>query len=181
MGILNLTPDSFYDGGYFQSEKEIISRVEQMLNEGADIIDMGAVSTRPGAKAVSEKEELERLIPGINIILKNFHNIIISVDTFRSEVARKAIDMGAHIINDISGGTMDSNMFATISELGVPYILMHIQGTPETMQKCPIVSDVTEKVRDFFVKKVDELHKLGVESIILDPGFGFGKSLTSNY
>ncbi len=181
MGILNVTPDSFYDGGRYTNKTVIIERVRIMLEEGADIIDVGAVSTRPGAKEVSAKDELERLLPVIKLLKKEFPRAILSVDTFRSETAYACINEGAHIINDISGGTFDKNMFKTVADLKVPYVLMHIHGTPETMQLNPITENVVEKVKSFFTEKVNELRNLGVKDIILDPGFGFGKSMPSNY
>lgn len=181
MGILNATPDSFYEKSRFSSEKQLLLQVEKMLSEGADIIDAGGYSTRPGAKNISEKEELQRLIPAIKIILKKFPRIIISADTFRSEVAKAAVENGASIINDISGGTSDKKMFETVAKLGVPYILMHIQGTPQTMQNNPQYKNVTKEILFFFAEKTKQLKELGVKDIILDPGFGFGKTLEHNY
>ena len=181
MGILNITPDSFFDGGKFTEEKLIISRVEKMLNDGAAIIDIGAVSSRPEAKDVSEKKELERLIPVLKTLVKKFPTAIFSVDTYRSIVARKAIETGAAIINDISGGSFDKKMFATVGELRVPYILMHMQGTPQTMQKNPSYQNVMKELMVFFQKKVVELKNCGVHDIIIDPGFGFGKTVEHNF
>jgi len=182
MGILNLTPDSFYDGGKYKSGADILLHVEQMINEGVDIIDIGAVSTRPGANEINDNEELNRLLPAFENIITAFPEIIISIDTFRSEVARKLIDAGAHIINDISGGTFDHKMFELIAEIKVPYILMHIQGTPENMQENPVYQNVTLEVMDFFRTQLSKLEKLGVkDNIILDPGFGFGKTVYNNY
>ncbi|MES2285367.1 MAG: dihydropteroate synthase [Bacteroidota bacterium] len=181
MGILNVTPDSFFDGGKFTSEIQWLEHTQQMIDEGADIIDIGAYSTRPGATDVSEKEEMERLVNVIKSVRKQFPEVLISADTFRASIASKAIDAGANIINDISGGTMDDTMFSTIAKLKVPYILMHIQGTPKTMQQNPHYENVTEDVFAFFTDKLKELKELGVSKIILDPGFGFGKTLEHNY
>lgn len=181
MGILNITPDSFFDGGKFTEEKLIISRVKQMLEEGASIIDIGAVSTRPGAKEVSEKKEMERLLPVLKTLVKKFPEAIFSVDTYRSTVARKAIEAGAAIVNDISGGSFDKKMFATVGELKVPYLLMHLQGTSGTMQKNPFYKNVVKELIDFFQKKIAELKNCGVHDIIIDPGFGFGKTVEHNF
>jgi dihydropteroate synthase len=181
MGILNVTPDSFFDGGKFTEEKQIIRRVKKMLDEGADIVDVGAVSTRPGAKDVSEKEELKRLIPTIQILLKKFPDAIISVDTVRSTVARKAVEAGASIINDVSGGSCDKKMFATAGELKVPYVLMHMQGTPQTMQKNPVYKNVVKELIIYFAKKIAQLKDCGVLDVIIDPGFGFGKTVEHNF
>lgn len=181
MGILNVTPDSFFDGGKFTSEIQWLEHTQQMIDEGADIIDIGAYSTRPGASNVSEKEEKERLVKVIKSVRKQFPEILISADTFRASIAIKAIESGANIINDISGGTMDDMMFSTIAKLRVPYVLMHIQGTPETMQEKPQYINVTDEVFAFFTSKLKELKDLGVSKVILDPGFGFGKTLENNY
>lgn len=181
MGILNVTPDSFFDGGKFTSEIQWLEHTQQMIDEGADIIDIGAYSTRPGATNVSEQDEMERLVNVIKSVRKQFPELLISADTFRASIASKAIDAGANIINDISGGTMDDMMFSTIAKLNVPYILMHIQGTPQTMQQNPHYENVTEDVFAFFTSKLKELKELGVSKVILDPGFGFGKTLEHNY
>jgi len=181
MGIVNLTPDSFYDGGSYQNTKSVLEQVEKYLTEGAAIIDMGAYSSRPGAKHITTDEEHQRLLPALQAVVKEFPQAIISIDTFRSTIAKEVISMGAHIINDISGGNLDNKMFETIAHLKVPYILMHMQGTPQNMQHNPTYTDVTTQVFDFFQKKAIELHKLGVNDVILDVGFGFGKSLTQNY
>lgn len=181
MGIINLTPDSFYGESRIASDLELLQKVEMMLLDGADIIDIGAVSTRPDSKSISDEEELFRLIGKVNIISQRFPEAVISVDTYRSNVAREAVSAGAHIINDISGGTMDIEMFQAISKLRVPYILMHIVGTPETMQINPIENNVTSKVKSFFINQIEKLNELGHNQIILDPGFGFGKTLKSNY
>lgn len=181
MGILNITPDSFFDGGRYTNEKSIIEQVEKMLSEGATIVDIGANSTRPGAEEVSENEELERLLPVIKNIRKRYNKVIISADTFRSAVARKAFDAGADIINDVSGGTLDNNMFATVADVKAPYILMHMQGTPKNMQKDPQYTDVVVEVKSFFQKKIQQLNNAGVQQIIIDPGFGFGKTVSHNF
>ncbi len=181
MGILNVTPDSFYDGGKYVTEIEWLQQAKQMIDEGAELLDIGAYSTRPGAKDVSENEETERLVKVIKSVRKQFPEILISADTFRASVAEKAVESGANLINDISGGTLDKDMFLTIAKLQVPYILMHIQGTPQTMQQNPIYEDVTEDVFTFFGKKLKELKELGISKVILDPGFGFGKTLEHNY
>jgi len=181
MGILNLTPDSFFDGGKYMSKLNVIKRVEQMLSEGASIIDIGAISTKPKADIVSQEEELSRLIPVLNEILNSFPNIIISIDTFRSQVAKIAINEGAAMINDISGGDMDEKMFETIARLNIPYVMMHMQGTPQTMQENPVYNDATKDIIFILSQKVDKLKQLGVNDIIIDPGFGFGKTLEHNY
>jgi dihydropteroate synthase len=181
MGILNITSDSFYDGGKYQTESKIIKRVDEMLENGADIIDIGAVSTRPNAKIVDLNEEIKKLLPVLELILKRFPDIIISVDTYRSEVARQSIEYGASIINDISGGMIDKNMFDTIAELKCPYILSHIQGTPETMQINPYYENIISEMIAYFSKKIDYLRNKGVNDIIIDPGFGFGKTIEHNY
>lgn len=182
MGVVNVTPDSFYDGGKMQDEKVLLKSVETMVQDGATIIDVGAVSTKPGAQMVSTKIELERLLPAIHAIRKNFPKLTMSIDTFRSWVAVRIIDeIGPIIVNDISGGSLDSKMFETISKLNVPYILSHIQGTPQTMQEDPQYDDVVKEVSTYFSDKVKRLTKLGVKDIILDPGFGFGKNLNHNF
>lgn len=182
MGVLNLTPDSFYDGGKMQDEKTLLSTVEKMVNDGVTILDVGGISTKPGALMVSTKTELERLLPAVNVIRKNFPEIPISVDTFRSWVAVRIIDeIGPILVNDISGGSLDSKMFETIGKLKVPYILSHIQGTPATMQDDPQYDDVVREISNYFSERVKRLTKLGVEDIIIDPGFGFGKNLDHNY
>ncbi len=181
MGVLNLSPDSFYDGGKYHQEKERARQVEKMLKEGADIIDLGAVSSRPGAADISLEEEMERLIWPLQRLVKTFAGALFSIDTYRSEVARECIRSGAHIINDISGGNYDEQMFKTVAELGVPYILMHMHKTPGTMQQQPIGENIIRIISEFFKEKVQHLQSLGVNDIILDPGFGFGKTLKCNY
>jgi len=181
MGILNLTPDSFYDGGKFNNERTILLQVEKMLSEGASIIDIGGMSSRPGAEMISEQEELSRVIPIIQLIKKKFPNTIISIDTFRSKIVTEAIPAGASIINDISAGSIDDKLFETVAQYKVPYILMHMQGTPQTMQNDPQYDDLIPNIMDFFVAKIEQLRKLGVMDIVLDLGFGFGKTLDQNY
>ncbi len=181
MGILNITPDSFYDGGAYKNDKDILNKAEQMILEGASIIDIGAYSTRPNAKDISIVEEQERLIPIIKLIKNTFSDIPISVDTFRSVIAEIAINEGADMINDISGGTMDEHMFDIITKYKVPYVMMHIRGTPATMQINPTYENVIKEVMDFFIEKIAILKSKGVNDIIIDPGFGFGKTLENNY
>ncbi|MGD0711649.1 MAG: dihydropteroate synthase [Bacteroidales bacterium] len=181
MGILNFTPDSFYDGAKHKNTNDVLKHVSQMLEEGADIIDIGAVSTKPGAKEITTDDEKNKLIPILKIIKKDFPNTIISIDTYRSEIAKAAVDFGAHIINDISAGTFDKEMFKTISKIQVPYIIMHIQGTPLNMQENPVYNNVVKEVVFYLSVKVEELKRLGVNDIIIDPGFGFGKTVEHNY
>ncbi len=180
MGILNVTPDSFYDGGHYETETAIIGRIHQIVEEGAGIIDIGAYSTRPGAAMVDKKEELARLAPAVELVRKYYPSVPVSIDTFRSEVAREIYHcLGEVIVNDISGGTMDTEMFGFIAETRLPYVMMHIQGTPQTMQKNPVYRDVTKEVYRFFEERTDLLRAAGMENIILDPGFG--KTLDHNY
>ncbi len=181
MGILNITPDSFFDGGKYKNESDFLSQTEKMLLEGATFIDVGAYSSRPGAKHISEEEELQRIVPVINLLVKNFPEIIISVDTFRSKVAKETIQTGAAIINDISGGKMDDNMFSTVANLQVPYILMHMLGTPQDMQKNPIYENVTKEIISFFAAQIHKLHQLKLNDVIIDVGFGFGKTIDHNF
>jgi dihydropteroate synthase len=182
MGIINVTPDSFYGGDRFSTEIEMLERVEQMVTEGAAIIDIGSVSTRPGAELISTKDELSRLIPAVIAIRKHFPEIFLSIDTFRSWVAVRVIDeIGPIIVNDISGGTLDSKMFETIGKIQVPYILTHIQGTPVNMQENPYYDDVVREVSSALSDSVRKLTRVGVTEIMIDPGFGFGKNLEHNY
>ena len=181
MGILNVTPDSFYDGRKYQQEKAILSQVEKMLQDGASIIDIGGMSSRPGAAMIDETEELRRVIRPIQLILKNFPETIISIDTIRARVAKKAIEEGAAIINDISAGKFEPQFYDIVAELGVPYILMHMKGAPKNMQQSPEYENVALEILDFFIEEVGKLRKAGVKDIILDPGFGFGKTLEHNY
>ena len=181
MGILNTTPDSFYDGGSNQSINLILEKVEKHLSEGADILDIGGYSTKPGAETISEQEEIDRTAPIIETIIKNHPELIISIDTFRGNVAHEAVKAGASIINDVSGWELDENMFAAIRDLKVPYILMHMKGTPQTMQKNAEYKDVTLEVNEYFAKKIAQLKAAKINDIILDPGFGFAKTLEQNY
>ena len=181
MGILNVTPDSFYDGGKYNSEKKILDQVEKMISSGADIIDVGGYSSRPGAKEISIENELSRVIPIIQLISKRFPNIIISVDTFRSTVADQAINSGAHIINDISGGNLDSNMFKTVSKLDVPYILMHMRGSPKNMMNNTNYDNILNEIKNYFSERISKARSEGVNDIIIDPGFGFSKTKEQNY
>jgi dihydropteroate synthase len=182
MGIINVTPDSFYDGGKLEDEKVLLAAVEKMVADGATFIDVGAVSTKPGAAMVSTKDELGRLLPAVHAIRKNFPEIPLSIDTFRSWVAVRVIDeIGPIIVNDISGGSLDSKMFETMGKMNVPYILTHIQGTPRTMQENPQYEDVVKDVSNWLSDRVKKLTKLGVKDVIIDPGFGFGKNIQHNY
>jgi dihydropteroate synthase len=181
MGILNVTPDSFFDGGKFDAIETAVQQATQMLNDGGALIDVGGYSSRPGATPVSEGDELQRVIPVIKALTAAFPEAIISIDTFRSTVAEAAVQAGAAIINDISGGNQDPKMFSTVAKLQVPYILMHMQGDPQTMQQAPEYGNVVREVHHFFSSKLNELRQLGVADVILDPGFGFGKTLAHNY
>ena len=181
MGILNITPDSFSDGGQFWKKEDALNHCEKMLVEGAAIIDIGAVSTKPFADDVSFEEEKKRLQNILPILVKTFPDALFSVDTFRSEIARMAVNEGASIINDISGGQADEQMFKTIGELQVPYVMMHTQGMPQTMQIEPKYDDVMNDIIVFFAKQIASAHQAGVLDIIVDPGFGFGKNLEHNY
>ena len=182
MGILNLTPDSFFDGGRYLQEKAIVNHVEKMIQEGADFIDIGAYSSRPGADNISEHDELARLKGPVFQIRKIFPRIYISIDTFRSRIAKTMVeDFGVDMINDISAGSMDENMFSTIAGLNVPYTIMHMQGTPDNMQKNPEYENVVKDVVGFLAERLHKLNLMGVNDVIGDPGFGFGKSLDHNY
>lgn len=181
MGILNLTPDSFFDGGQHEGVSAALEHAQKLLNEGADILDLGAYSSRPGAKEISEQEELDRMLPVIEALKKEYPDAILSIDTFRANVARDSIQAGAHIINDISGGTLDPNMFQTVADLQVPYILMHMRGTPSTMTKLTDYEDVVNDVAVHLGNAVAQLRALGVKDIILDPGYGFAKTIAQNY
>ena len=181
MGILNVTPDSFYDGGKFRSDTTMLKQVEKMLSEGATFIDIGAYSSRPNADHISEDEELSRSIPVIELLIKEFPDILLSVDTFRSRIASEGIRAGASLINDISGGDIDQDMFETIGRLQVPYILMHMVGTPQNMQQHVNYDDLVKDMIHYFSKKIFKLRQLGVNDLIIDPGFGFSKTLDQNY
>jgi dihydropteroate synthase len=182
MGILNLTPDSFYVGSRMQTDVEISNRVEQILKEGASIIDIGAYSSRPNAEHITAEEEIRRLRRGLEMVNRNHPEAIVSVDTFRAEVAEICVqEYGVAIINDVSGGEMDKRMFETVARLNIPYVITHIQGTPQNMQQKPHYDNLIKEVFMFFAKKVQQLRDLGVKDIILDPGFGFGKTVEHNY
>ena len=181
MGILNLTPDSFFDGGKYKDETSILQQVEYMLNHGATFIDMGAYSSRPGAEHVPEYEELQRMLPVIDLILTKFPDTLISVDTFRSKVAAESIEHGAALINDISAGNLDTAMFDTVADYQVPYIMMHMKGTPQSMQKQATYSDVIKDLRSYFSEKIRETTSKKINDIIIDPGFGFAKTTEQNY
>jgi len=181
MGILNVTPDSFYDGFRYTDETSMVQQVEKMTREGADLIDVGGYSTRPGAAEISIKEELSRVIPVVKTISKKFPEISISIDTFRSAVAIQAIESGACMVNDISGGELDKEMFRTVALLDVPYVLMHSRGTPETMTGQTDYGNLLKEIMDYFHQKIAILHKLGVKDIIVDPGFGFAKTVAQNF
>ena len=182
MGIINLTPDSFYKGNRFSTEKTILQAVEKMLEDGAKIIDIGGYSTRPSAEFISQDEEIKRLSEGLNVILKKFPDFPISVDTFRSGVARHVVEnYGVAMINDVGGGTLDDLMFETIADCQVAYVLMHMRGTPQNMQAYTQYEDVVSEVLHFLEKRVAQLHLLGVNDVVVDPGFGFAKTLEQNY
>ncbi len=181
MGILNVTPDSFFDGGKYNSDTEALKHVEKMLFDGATFIDVGGYSSRPGAENISVQEETERVIPVIRAIIKFFPEAVISIDTFRSEVAKAAVGEGAVVVNDISGGQLDALMFATIAALKVPYILMHMKGTPQTMTTLSTYENLIKEVIDYFHPKIARLQELGCKDIIVDPGFGFAKSIDQNF
>lgn len=181
MAILNLTPDSFYSNSRYDAIDEALIATENFINEGATFVDLGAYSSRPGAADVSVEEELNRLIPVVEAISKRFPEILISVDTFRAKVAKEALVSGAHLINDISAGSLDATMFETVANLQVPYVIMHMQGTPQTMQQNPTYNDIVTEVSQYFNQKITNLTKLGVKNIIIDPGFGFAKTVEHNY
>lgn len=181
MGILNITPNSFFDGGKYADENSILQQVEKMLVDGATFIDIGAYSSKPNAEFVSENEEISRLIPVIELILKNFPETLISVDTFRATVAKKAIENGACIINDISAGSLDEDMMQTVAKLKVPYIMMHMKGNPQTMQSLAQYENIVKEMLFYFSEKVAQARSLGINDLIIDPGFGFAKILEQNF
>ena len=181
MGVINLTPDSFYDGGKLTSEKEILLQANKMLQEGATFLDLGAYSSRPGAQFVSEKEEIHRLLPVIKILLNEFPETLLSIDTFRSNVANESIYAGASLINDISAGTLDDHMFKIIAQHQVPYVMMHMRGTPETMMQNTDYRDLTKEVIYYFSERIAKARSFGINDLITDPGFGFSKTLDQNY
>ncbi|MCD9576461.1 dihydropteroate synthase [Flavobacterium soyae] len=181
MGILNITPNSFFDGGKYKNEDEIISQVDKMLSEGAAFIDIGAYSSKPSAEFVSEQEEIDRIIPVIELILKHFPKALLSIDTFRAEVAKASIEIGAAIINDIAAGELDDKMFEVIAKYNVPYIMMHMRGNPQTMQSLTQYDDIVKEILFYFSEKVKKARSLGINDLILDPGFGFAKTTDQNY
>ncbi|UCD61462.1 MAG: dihydropteroate synthase [Flavobacteriaceae bacterium] len=181
MGVLNLTPDSFYDGGRYKDEASILKQTEKMLNEGAAFIDLGAYSSRPNASDIAEEEELRRILPVVDLLLNNFPDIYLSIDTFRSKVARSCLENGAAIINDISAGNLDSKMMATISEFKVPYIMMHMKGNPQNMAQKATYNKLLQDVLYYLSEKVALAKSFGINDIILDPGFGFSKNTFQNF
>jgi dihydropteroate synthase len=181
MGIINATPDSFFPGSRYNRVDEIVAQAEKMLNDGASIVDIGGQSTRPGSELISVDEEIERIVPAIKAITKKFPEVFISIDTFYSKVVTAAVDAGATIVNDISAGSMDNKMIETVAELKIPYVLMHMKGTPQTMQQNAVYENVTRDVLDFFISKTNELKKVGIVDIIIDPGFGFSKTIDHNF
>ena len=181
MGILNITKDSFYDGDKYNTDEKIIHQAKKMLDEGATIIDIGAQSSRPGAKQISSEQELKILIPAIKLLKKKLPDTNLSIDTFWSNTASKCIALGADMINDISAGNIDEKMLPTIAKINKPYVLMHMKGKPKNMQTNPTYINIVEEIKDFFKKKIQQLNSLGFKKIILDPGFGFGKTLADNY
>ncbi len=182
MGILNVTPNSFFDGGKYTKKDEIKNQIEKMINEDVDIIDVGAISSKPNAKISDESEELKKLIPALEILNKYHSETLVSVDTYHSGIAKKAVnEFGVCMINDISAGNLDNKMFATIAKLNIPYIIMHMQGTPETMQNNPRYDDIINALITFFTDKIAQLKQFGINDVIIDPGFGFGKTVSHNY
>lgn len=181
MGIINITPDSFYDGGRLKTDQEILEKAENMLAEGAVFLDIGGYSSRPGAENISVEEELKRVLPVLELILKNFPEAILSVDTFRSEVAQKSVDCGGSVINDISAGFLDEKMLETVARLQVPFVMMHMRGTPETMQQLTDYENVVTEVIQYFSQRIALAQKLGINDLILDPGFGFAKTVAQNF
>ena len=181
MGILNVTPNSFFDGGKYKNETEILSQVEKMLLDGATFIDIGAYSSKPNAEFVSEQEEISRIVPVVDLILKHFPEAIISIDTFRSEVARASIESGAAIINDIAAGNLDDKMLEIITKYNVPYIMMHMRGNPQTMQTLTDYDDILKEMLFYFSEKIALARSFGINDLIIDPGFGFAKTIAQNY
>jgi dihydropteroate synthase len=181
MGIINVTPDSFFEGSRQESNDAVLRKAEQMLKDGATILDIGGQSTRPGSEKLSADDELKRVIEPLKSISEKFPEAFISIDTYYAEVAKEAVAAGASVVNDISAGSMDERMTETVVSLKVPYVLMHMKGTPQTMQAQPHYEDVTKEVLDFFIRKKNELHKKGINDVIIDPGFGFGKTITHNF
>ncbi|MFT3843989.1 MAG: dihydropteroate synthase [Lacibacter sp.] len=181
MGILNITPDSFYSGSRVQQQDELLQKAGQMLNEGAAILDIGGQSTRPGSKRLTAEEEMERVLPAVELLKATHPGCFISVDTFYSAVANTSVHAGADMINDISAGDMDDKMLSTVAALNVPYIAMHMKGTPDDMQNNPVYENVTKEVVDYFIKKIEQCRTAGIKDIVIDPGFGFGKTTEHNF
>ena len=181
MGIVNVTPDSFFDGGTLTNSNEILFQVEKMLRDGATFIDLGGYSSKPGAEFVSEAEELNRVVPIVKVLVEKFPGILLSIDTFRSEVAKQAIENGAALINDISAGLLDENMLETVAKLQVPYIMMHMKGTPKTMQSLANYDDLLKEMNFYFSERIAKARSFGLNDIIIDPGFGFAKTMEQNY
>jgi len=181
MGILNCTPDSFFDGGKYSNENELLAQVERMLADGADFIDIGAYSSKPNAEFVSEEEEVKRIVPVVELILKHFPDVLLSIDTFRAKVAEACINSGASIINDISAGLLDDVMLQTVGRLKVPYVMMHMRGNPQTMVKLTQYDDIVQEMLFYFSERIAAARSHGIEDIIIDPGFGFAKTLSQNY
>lgn len=181
MGILNVTPNSFFDGGKYKNEQEILSQIEKMLSAGADFIDLGAYSSKPSAEFVSEKEECDRILPIVKLILRHFPETILSIDTFRSEVAKACVENGAAIINDIAAGTLDEKMIETVAQLKVPYIMMHMRGNPKTMQSLTDYENITKEMLFYFSEKIALARSFGINDLIIDPGFGFAKTTAQNF
>lgn len=181
MGILNVTPNSFFDGGKYVNETELLTQVGKMLSDGATFIDIGAYSSKPSAEFVSEEEELARIVPVVQLILKHFPDALLSIDTFRSEVAKACIENGAAIINDISAGNLDEMMFEVVAKYKVPYIMMHMRGTPQTMQTMTNYTNILKEILFYFSEKVSKARSLGINDLIIDPGFGFAKTVDQNY
>lgn len=181
MGILNITPNSFYDGGKYKTDIDFLNQTEKMLAEGATFIDLGAYSSKPGAEFVSEEEEINRILPIVEMILKQFPEALLSIDTFRAQVAKRSVEHGAALINDIAAGFLNEKMLETVAELQVPYIMMHMKGNPNTMQSLAQYEDITKEVTYYFSERVNAARALGINDLILDPGFGFAKTLDQNY
>lgn len=181
MGILNVTSDSFYAASRLQNKDAVLIKATQMIEEGADILDIGGQSTRPGSERISAEEEMEKVLPVIELLVKKFDRVILSIDTYHAGVAKEAVNAGASIVNDISGGDMDKNMLETVASLGVPYICMHMKGVPETMHHATRYENIIKEILDFFIKKITECRIAGIKDVIVDPGFGFGKTMKHNF
>ena len=181
MGILNITPDSFFDGGKFTSDEKILAQVKKMLDEGADFIDVGAASSKPNASFVSEPDEITRILPVVNLIVKNFPDAVLSIDTYRSEVARLCLNDGASIINDISAGSQDPKMMQVVAIAKAPFIMMHMRGTPQTMQNLTEYADIVKEILFYFSEKIAQANSFGIKDLIIDPGFGFAKTIDQNF